>query len=183
MESGLVSPKVSSSASTLQVPACPCGVDIHCFEIMKKIIAEIIERPNKFLSTMLYCVGEGGQVDRAVTETLLDLIEQSYPHENELESLVTLAESGNYVSPNLSLPDWGVNDTNIWLAPPMAKPGHVCIANENTGDFSTEDGGAPQQFTYEQFRAALRHWREFVCLVKREGKQNLVGMRYEAAFP
>ncbi len=130
---------------------------------------------------MLYCIGEDGQVDRAITETLLDLIEQSSPHEDELDSLVMLAESGRYVSPNLSLPDWGVNDTNIWLVPPMAKPGHVCIANENSGDFST-DGGVPQQFSYEQFRVALKHWREFMSLVAKEGKQNLVGRRHETVL-
>lgn len=37
----------------------------------------------------------------------------------------------------------------------------ICISNENTGEYSTEEGGQPQQFTYEQFRAALKHWREF----------------------
>lgn len=150
---------------------------------MKRIIAEVFEKPNGWVSTTLYCIGEDGQVDRAITDTLLELIEQSYPNEDELENWVTLAELGTYVSPNLSLPDWGVNDTNIWLVPPMAKPGHICIANENTGDFSTDPGGVPQQFTYEQFRVALKHWREFVNLIKREGKQNLVGRRHETAFP
>jgi hypothetical protein len=81
------------------------------------------------------------------------------------------------------MPDWGVNDTNIWLVAPMAQPGHVCIANENSGEFSTEEGGQPQQFTYEQFHAALSHWREFQKMLAREGKENLVGRRYEAVLP
>jgi hypothetical protein len=64
----------------------------------------------------------------------------------------------------------------------MAQPGHICISNENTNEYSTE-GGQPQQFTYEQFRAALKHWREFREMMEREGKENLVGRRYEAVFP
>ena len=39
------------------------------------------------------------------------------------------------------------------------------------------------QFTYEQFRAALKHWREFRELMAREGKDKLVGRRFEAIFP
>lgn len=149
---------------------------------MKTLIAELFELPNGNLSSSLYCIGQDNQVDAAITDTLLNLIWLSHPHEDELEKLVNLSEKGTYVSPNTSLPDWGVNDTNIWLTPPMANPGHICIANENTGDFSTEPGGVPQQFTYEQFRAALKHWREFVGLIKREGKPNLVGRRHETAW-
>jgi hypothetical protein len=149
---------------------------------MKQIIAEVSKRPNDWMRTMLYCVGENGEVDRAVTDTLLDLIEQSFPHEDQLESLVALAEAGRYVSPNPALPDWGVNDTNIWLAAPMAEPGHVCVSNENAGDFSTE-GGVPQLFTYQQFRAALNHWREFMALLSAEGKDKLVGRRYTTVLP
>lgn len=145
---------------------------------MKRIISEIFKRPDGWLSLMFYCVDEGGQVDRAITDTLLELIEQSYPHEDELERLVALAESGGYASPNLTLPDWGANDINIWLVPPMAKPDHVCISNENAGDFAV-DGGEPQQFTYEEFRLALKHWREFKDLIAREGKENLIGRRME----
>jgi len=76
----------------------------------------------------------------------MDLIDLSHPNEDELEGFVLQAEAGQYVSPNLDLPDWGVNDVNIWLVAPMAKPGCVCITNENT-DFSSDDGGEPQQFT------------------------------------
>lgn len=94
-----------------------------------------------------------------------------------------MAEVGTYVSPDPSLPDWSVNDKNVWLVPPMAEPGHVCISNENAGDFSVSDGGQAQQFTYEQFRAALKHWREFRDLMAREGKDKLVGRRCEAVFP
>jgi len=149
---------------------------------MKKIIAEIFKRPNDWLSIMFYCVGKDGQVDQPVSRTLMDLIELSHPTEDELEGFVLQAEAGQYVSPNLKLPDWGVNDVNIWLAAPMAKPGCVCITNENT-DFSSDDGGEPQQFTYAQFKAALAHWREFMRQIEREGKEKLVGKRFEAVLP
>jgi hypothetical protein len=150
---------------------------------MKTIIAEVFRLKDGTLLPQFYCVEGDGQVSRAVTDTLLDLIGQAHPHEDELERWVKLAQSGGYKSPNGEMPDWGVNDTNIWLVAPMAQPGHVCIANENSGEFSTEEGGQPQQFTYEQFHAALSHWREFQKMLAREGKENLVGRRYEAVLP
>jgi hypothetical protein len=151
-------------------------------DTMKRIIADISQLPNGWLSPVFYCIDAEGQLDRAVTHTLLLLIQQAHPHEAELESLVTVAESGRYASPNLKLPDWGVNDINLWLLAPMAQPGHVCISNENAGDYSADDGGQPQQFTFEQFRSALKHWREFKELIAKEGKDNLVGRRFEAPW-
>ena len=112
------------AAASLDIPAetlYAAMARIPGSDTMKQIIAEVVKRTNDWMSTMLYCVGENGEVDKAVTDTLLDLIEQSFPHEDQLESLVALAEAGRYVSPNPALPDWGVNDTNIWLAAPMAK--------------------------------------------------------------
>jgi hypothetical protein len=151
---------------------------------MKKLIAEVWKHPHGFLSAMFYCHDADGQLDRAITHTLLSLIEESAPPSDaELEALVAEAEGGHYIPRDPSLPDWGVNDKNVWLVPPMAKPGNVCISNENTGEYSTEEGGQPQQFTYEQFRAALKHWREFRELMAREGKDKLVGRRYEVVFP
>jgi len=150
---------------------------------MKKIIAGLFELSNRSLVYQYYCTEEDSSVDRAITDTLLDLIEQSSPdYDGELEELVLQAEAGQYVSPNPRLPDWGANETNIWLVPPMAKPGCVCITNEYT-DFSRDDGGEPQQFTYAQFKAALAHWREFMRHVEREGKEKLVGKRFEAVLP
>lgn len=65
----------------------------------------------------------------------------------------------------------------------MAKLGHICISSEYADKYSTDEGGCPQQFTYEQFRAALRHRRDFQELAVREGKESLVGRHYEATFP
>lgn len=149
---------------------------------MKKMIADVSSPPA--CRTRFYCLSADGQLDQAVSHTLLQLIVEAYaPSDAELEALVAQAEAGRYVPRDPSLPDWGVNDKNVWLVAPMAKPGHICISNENTDVYSTEEGGEPQQFTYAQFRAALKHWREFSDLVAREGRERLVGQRHEAEFP
>ena len=151
---------------------------------MKKLIADISKKPDGGLRSRFYCQDADGQLDQAVSHTLLLLITESLPASDaELEALVSEAEAGCYVPREPSLPDWGVNDKNVWLVPPMAEPGHICISNEKTSEYSTEEGGQPQQFTYEQFRAALKHWREFQELMTRESKDKLVGRRYEAVFP
>lgn len=148
---------------------------------MRRLVAEISARVE---IPVFYCLSEADEVDRSVSWTLLGLLAESWPpDDSQLEALVAEAEAGRYVPRDPSLPDWGVNDKNVWLVPPMAKPGHICISNENTGEYSTDEGGQPQQFTYEQFRAALKHWREFRELVAHEGKDNLVGRRHEAVFP
>ena len=148
---------------------------------MKRLIAEISVRAE---IPIFYCLNEAGELERPLSWTLLDLLAESWPpDDDQLEGLVSLAELGRYVPQDPSLPDWGVNDKNVWLVPPMAEPGHICISNENTGEYSRREGGQPQQLTYEQFRAALKHWREFRELMAREGKENLVGRRYEAEFP
>lgn len=151
---------------------------------MKKLIADISKRPDGGLRSRFYCQDIDGQLDRAVSHTLLLLIAESAPPSDAgLKALVAEAEAGRYIPKDPSLPDWSVNDKNVWLVEPMVDPGHLCISNENTEEYSTEEGGQPQQFTYEQFRAALKHWREFQKLIAREGKEKLVGQRFEAVFP
>lgn len=150
---------------------------------MKRLIAEVLKRPDGSLHSVLYCVGDDGRPDQAIANTLLEFLELSYPSAAEIERLVALAEAGSHVPKNPAWADWGVNEVDLWLLPPMAEPGHICISNENMGEYSTEEGGSPQQFTYEQFRAALKHWREFRELISREGMDKLIGRRYEAVFP
>lgn len=150
---------------------------------MKRLVAEIHQSSDGVLHSLDYCVDEEKRLVVAVTHTLLEFIRESIPDDRALEALVAEAEAGCYISPNPAMPDWGVNDINIWLAPPMALPGHVCITNENTEYSSDRDHGNPQLFTYKQFHAALRHWREFQAVVAREGKNQLVGQRHEAEFP
>ena len=148
---------------------------------MRRLVAEFSARAE---IPVFYCLNEVDELDRSVSWTLLDLLAESWPPDDDrLEALISRAELGGYVPDDPSLPDWGVNDKNVWLIAPMAEPGHICISNENTGEYSTAEGGQPQQFTYEQFRAALKHWREFRELMAREGKESLVGRRYEAVFP
>ncbi|MES2786559.1 MAG: hypothetical protein V4684_13930 [Pseudomonadota bacterium] len=151
---------------------------------MKKIIADISTQPGAGDRMRFYCQKGDGQVDKAITHTLLRLIaETESPSDAELDELVFQAAAERYIPKDPSLPDWGVNDKNVWLVPPMAEPGHICISNENTYEFAAEEGGQPQQFTYEQFQVALAHWRKFLQIVALEGKESLVGMRFETVFP
>lgn len=150
---------------------------------MKKLIAEVLERPDGSSRAVLYCVDEDGRPDQAVGNTLLEFLELSYPSATEVEQLLVLAESGSYVPKNPEWADWGVNDVDLWLRPPMADPGHICISNDNCTEYSSQEGGQPQQFSYKQFRVALKHWRDFRELLAGEGKESLVGRRYETVFP
>jgi hypothetical protein len=148
---------------------------------MKRLIFEISAVSK---AALIYCIDDLGHVDQAVTWTLLDLLaESSPPYDIQLEQLVEKVEAGRYVPLDPSLPDWSVNDKNVWLVPPIAEHGYICISNENAGDYSESDGGQPQQFTFEQFRSALKHWREFKELIAKEGKDNLVGRRFEIPWP
>jgi hypothetical protein len=147
---------------------------------MKRLISEISEVSK---AALIYCIDDLGHVDQAVSWTLLDLLaESSPPYDIELEQLVKEAEAGRYVASDPSLPDWSINDKNVWLVPPTAERGHICISNENAGDYSASAGGQPQQFTFEQFRLAMKHWREFKELITKEGKDNVVGRRFETPW-
>jgi hypothetical protein len=121
--------------------------------------------------------------DEALTNTLLMFVELTDPrHDPELTALLNEAEIGRYVPNDPGLPDYGINDINLWLRPPHAQAGHICISNENT-DYCIDGGGGAQQFTYVQFRVALQHWREFQALLARDGKSAWVGKRFETALP
>jgi hypothetical protein len=151
---------------------------------MKLMLAEFFRFSNGRPVPEFYCSRVDATVDQGVTETLFALIqEQPVDISEKLQALVAEAEAGRYTPKNPDLPDWSINNKDVWLTPPMAKPGHIAISNEYTEDFSVWEGGEAQQFTYAQFRAALKHWREFLALVEKEGKENWVGRRYEAEFP
>jgi hypothetical protein len=151
---------------------------------MKKIIvAEVVQLRGGSLMPVLSGVNSHGIVDDALTQTLLTFVMLSAPSHKDIEALLKSVEAGEYIPAHAEWADWGVNDVDMWLRPPMAESGHICISNENTGEYSTEEGGQPQQFTYEQFRAALKHWRDFQEMMAREGKENLVGQRYEMVLP
>jgi hypothetical protein len=151
---------------------------------MKKLIADISQKVDGGLRQRFYCESCDGQLDRAATATLLMLISESAPFSYAgLEALIAEAEVGHYVQPDTSLPDWSVNEKNLWVVAPMARPGHICISNEYLDEYSSDEGGCPQQFTYEQFRVALKFWRNFMETVTREGKGSLVDWRSELPFP
>jgi len=151
---------------------------------MRKMIAEWYRPPSGSLVPQFYCLSQEGELASGVTQTLLQLVRESVPPiDTKIEALVAEAEAGRYAPKNPDLPDWSINNKDVWLTPPMAKPGHIAISNEYTEDFSVWEGGEAQQFTYAQFRAALKHWRVFLALVEKEGKENWVGRRYEAEFP
>ena len=150
---------------------------------MKKLIADICGKPDGGFRQRFYCQGDSGQLDLAVSHTLLMLVaEMLPPSDAALEELVEQAARVHYVPHDRSLPDWSVNDKSVWLAAPMARLGHIAISNENIDEYSAGEGGCPMQFTYEQFRVALKHWRYFQGLVARESREALVGRRYEVDF-
>lgn len=150
---------------------------------MKKLIADIYRKPDGRMRRRYYCRGADGELDFSVGDTLLILLSQSNRESSaELGSLVSVAEAGEYVPDDPSLPDWGVNDKNVWLVPPMAEPGHICIANEYSDKYFSDEGGRPQQFTYAQFRIALDHWNQFESLLDDIGLAP-EGRCYECDFP
>lgn len=124
-----------------------------------------------------------GVPDEGLSLTLLMFLGQADArHDAELLALLAEAEAGRYVPDDPGLPDWGINDINLWLRPPQAHPGHICISNENT-EYCFDGEAGSQQFTFAQFRAALKHWREFEALLTRDGKAVWVGKRFEAELP
>ncbi|NWB46394.1 hypothetical protein [Pseudomonas gingeri] len=140
-----------------------------------KIVAEVFHLKNGIIRPALYCVGEEGKVVMSVTNTLLDIVsEMWWSQMQELEALFQIAEKGLYVPDNPDLPDWSINDKNIWLSPPDVDRGYILISNENVQNFS-EEYGELQLFSMGQFRAAFKFWMEFQELCKLKGKENMVG--------
>jgi hypothetical protein len=152
---------------------------------MKKlIISEVVQLHGNTLLSNFYAIRQvNNQIEDALTLTLLDFVMQCDDLLPKVDAVIKLHEAGEYSPQHPHLPDWGINDINLWLRHPMAEPGHVCITNENTDYSSDEEHGQPQQFTYAQFRAAMNHWRAFQELVAKHGKESLVGQRFEVAWP
>lgn len=114
-----------------------------------------------------------------MTDTLLDLVAESSPRAAaNLSELLAKAEAGTYKPADPNLPDWGLNDKNVWVVPPMAKEGNVRISNENIETYSVEYG-EPQEFSIRQVRAAFEHWARFQAILADKGKENLIGVKFE----
>lgn len=150
---------------------------------MKKIVAEVMLLKNKSLYPRLYCVREDGTEDEAVSLTLCDVVwELNGNPILELERLVDDACMERYIPVNPDLPDMSINDKLIWVRPPFAALGKICISNENIPEFSV-DGGSPQCFTLEQFKLAARLVSNFELEIAKQGRENLIGQRFEVNFP
>jgi hypothetical protein len=145
-----------------------------------KIVAEVVKLSNGVLLPRLYCVGQHGEEESATTDTLLQLVADSSPRATaDLTELLNKAEAGTYQPSNPDLPDWGVDDKSVWVVPPMARKGTVRISNENIESYSAEYG-QPQEFSIPQVRAAFEHWARFQAVLAERGKENLVGVKFEA---
>jgi hypothetical protein len=121
-----------------------------------------------------------GSLDVAATATLVDLIYMAHWGEDSLRALkdlVSQAESGMYISPNPDLPDFGINDVNLWLAVPKPKPSTICVTNENT-EFTHEAGGE-QYFSFQQFWHAMSCYERLAKVAVELGADRLVEGRVE----
>lgn len=110
-----------------------------------------------------------GSPDQAASE-LIDFLHMASWSEfalQELLALVRQAEAGTYQSPNERLPDWGVNDVNIWLAPPKADRGAFCITNENTE--------SEQHFRCQDFWEVLSCYKKLEQRTREMERVSLVG--------
>ena len=147
-----------------------------------KIVAEVFKLASGSPLPQLYGLRDDGSIDRAVTDTLLDLICESRPEElQKLDALFTLAQSGGYQPENAELPDWSSNDKNIWMAAPRARIGTIVVSNENVPELASDDG-QPQQFSISAAKDAIRHWLLFLQQLSSSGAENLIGQRFEASI-
>lgn len=149
---------------------------------MKKMIAEVIETPNQTLMYDYTLVDVDGSIDKPVTQTLMEFVLMADNHLKEIESLLDSNAIGQSSSEWPYMPDWGMNDINLWLNSPFGSNGYLCITNENT-EYNSEEGGLPQVFSYEQFHAAVEHWQNFRAIVAKNGGKTVLGHKYEAPWP
>jgi hypothetical protein len=147
-----------------------------------RIVAEVVKLSNGMLLPRLYCIGEHGAEECSVTDTLLLLVSESSPRATaDLSELLTEAEAGTYKPADPDLPDWGLNDKNVWVVPPMTNKGTVRISNEHIEPYSDEYG-EPQEFSIQQVRAVIQHWARFQAILAEKGKENLVGVKLETTI-
>lgn len=110
--------------------------------------------------------------------TLLDFVSELPPDDDEFEFLLSQVEAGEYLPEGNALADWSENDKLVWLRPPEAESGQLCISNENVPEYSLEFG-RPQRFTIKSFRTLRSHWRNFLRSVHAEGKEKWLGRKLE----
>jgi len=146
---------------------------------MRHIVAELVKDGWGRYVPRMSCLREDGSTDVLCEHTLVDFIAEAYmPDDEELDRLLDLAERDGYTPSTTDAVHYGINEKSLWCRPPEALPGHVSISNEYSGAVP-----GPQQFTFDQFRTVLRHWREFQKLLAREGPDKLAGRRFEVTIP
>jgi hypothetical protein len=147
---------------------------------MMRVITEVFKMPSGSIIPLLYVVKEDGQVDQAITNTLCDFVSHLFPPADaEFEELLVKVEASEYVPGDASLADFGVNDINVWLVAPHTPENGISISNENTSEYSIDDG-LPQQFSIREFRLVSDHWKKFQQIIRKNGIENLAGQKFEA---
>ena len=146
---------------------------------MKRIVGQVCQMPFGLLPSVR-CEADDGTLDDAATQTLLDLIEQSWPVIHELLALLAHAEKGEYKSPNVARPDWSANDICLWLGPEHIQAGTFGVTNENTQ--YSHDGTGEQVFSYKQFHQALAACKEFKSVLANSQLEALLGKEFHYPF-
>lgn len=144
-----------------------------------KIVAKITSLSNGQNFPQLLAFEESGEISECMTMTILDLIAELHsPADAVLEELLLAAKDGRYNPNNADLADFSVNDKLVWLHPPKAKEGDVCISNENFPDCSME-WGEPQCFKIDVFFLIQARWRDFLRQVADASEENRLEMKIE----
>lgn len=152
-------------------------------DTMKKIIAEVKLLTNKSFCPRIFCIDQDESEDEAISLTLCDsLWELCGEPLLKLEGLIADAVSGKYVSKDSNIPDMAINEKLIWVRPPFAAPGGICISNENVPEFSIDEG-SPQRFTSNQFNVVATLVSDFSIEIAKQGRESLVNHRFEVDFP
>ncbi|AUA56392.1 hypothetical protein CVS48_10290 [Achromobacter spanius] len=95
---------------------------------MKKIIAEVMLLQDKSAYPRIYCVGEDGVEDEAVTYTLCDAVwELCGAPISELKELIEQVACVEGIPGDPKLADMSINDKLIWVRLPFSNLGGVCV--------------------------------------------------------
>lgn len=150
---------------------------------MKKLVAEVMPLPNGSLYPRIYCIGPDGVEDARVSLTLCDAAwELGAGSSTALQALVDEVAGGAQAPEVADLAHMSVNDKLIWIVPPWAPLGGICVSNENVPELSSDEG-TPQRFTLQQLRLAVALASGLAADIARKGRENLAGHRVEIDFP
>lgn len=150
---------------------------------MKKLILYVFSHSSGINQPSMVCQDETGEVNRAITDTLLDAVSELSPLEYALfEEIMQQVETGTYhpVAPDEA--HWAGNATVAWFGEPKAGKDSVLIANEYVPEFSEEDG-EPQRFSFEQLKLVMKVWFKFKRELAEHEAQSMRGRMVEIPFP